>query len=180
MTIKRVFNGNLNPEDTNKTESLKGAIGFFIVFPDSTDELELDFYLQVEVTNTENRLLKVDETYTANTLSLYTIPIELQGTELNIYGAILSTFPLFVEVWGIFSYSTLEEIKDQGDRIENILIQNRIIEYAQIANAIAQNTAISIIAGSLAPVTVGTSLGAVPLLQGSNATLTPLLLPSAF
>ena len=178
MTIKRVFNNTLSTENINRTDSLKGAIGFFIVFPDSADELEIDFYLQVEVTNTENRLLKVDETYTANTLSLYTIPMELQGSGLNLYGSIIGTFSLFVEVWGIFSYSTLEEIKDQGDRIENILIQNRILQLAEIGNEIAQNTALTILAGSLAPITAGTSLGAITPLQGSNALLTPLLLPS--
>lgn len=173
MTIARIYNGNLDSQAINRTNSLQGAIGFFVIFPDSTDELEIDFYLQVEVTNSENRLLKLNETYTVNTLSLYTIPMELQGTGLNIYGAIISTFSISIEVWAIYSNSTLEDIKDKLEEIDLKLQTDLAFEVAQTLNEIQQNIALTAIATGLLPITGGVSGGAIPALTAGSTLLLP-------
>lgn len=180
MTITQIYSGSSNSGIANTDLFIDGS-ALFLVAPDLTDEVEIDFYLQIEV-GTENRLLKLNPEYRLDTVVLYPVPDELRGCNLNMYGVILTTFPVALEVYVIFKefdiQSKLEEILDEvlGLKQDFAIEQSRNIA-TDVAFALAQqqvNIGLGILATGLVPITGGVSATAVPAFSGSTGILAPV------
>ena len=180
MTITQIYSGSPTNGIANTDLFIDGS-AIFMVAPDITDEVELDFYLQVMM-GSENRLLKLNAEYRLDTISIYPIPDELRGCNLNMYGIVLSTVSIAIEVYCIF--------KEVDDRILLEQILQEILDFrnefrlAQARNiatdtvfALAQqqvNIGLGILATGLVPITGGVSSTAIPAFSSSTGILAPV------
>ncbi|AUC61800.1 hypothetical protein AA637_11870 [Cyanobacterium sp. HL-69] len=180
MTIAQIYSGTPNNGIANTDLFIDGS-AIFMVAPDLTDEVELDFYLQVEI-DTENRLLKLNPEYRLDTVVLFPVPDELRNCNLNMYGVILTTFPVAIEVYVIFKNTDTEELLQQIYEEILALRQEFALEQARniatdIAFALAGqqlSIGLGILATGLIPITGGVSSTAVPAFGGSTSILAPV------
>jgi hypothetical protein len=187
MTITRIFNGT-STNGIGITSNFSNANALYMVAPDITDEIELDFYLQFAISPTDNRLLKLNENFTLDTLSIYVIPEELKQLDKEFYGVFTTSSPVTVEIWVMESENSLQcDLEEVLQAIRDFRTQFTIEQVRQIATdaafAIAegqQNIALGFLAGSLAPITAGASLATLAPLGTANLTLTPITLGAGF
>lgn len=182
MTITQIYKGKPENGIANTDLFIDGS-AIFMVAPDITDELELDFYLQV-IVNTENRLVKLNSEYRLETVSIFPVPEELRNAKLSMYGVILTTFPIDIEVYVIFKETDIENrLQEILEEIQGFRTEFRIETAREIASDIATalasqqtNFGLGILSASLAPLTLGASASAVPVFAGATGILTPVTL----
>lgn len=177
MTTQRIFTGTANPANINRTNRVKDVAGFFVVAPDIADEVEIDFYFQVEVSPLQNRLIKLNQSSTVDSLSLYIIPEELQTTGLTGYGAFITTFPLNVEVWAIYQDFSRQDLENKLDEIDAKVTTSETLNKIITANQLQQNITLGIFATALSPLTFGGTAVALPALQAGSSLLLPFGIP---
>lgn len=169
-TITRIFNGTIDPATVNRTDAFGNATALYMVAPDSTLELELDFYLQLEIDGVTNRLIRLNDNYTLDTITVYPIPIELQGLGIPIYGVIIGGQSVAVEVYMIQRGSGGEgsigcDLTEVTDKLNTIDSKINIVEETILSQikreSLADNTiefALSQIATGLGFMSVQTSV----------------------
>ena len=182
MSKKRVFNTKVNANQEYQTESLKDCSAFYILAPDITDEVIIDFYLQYEVEPSRSQGIEITPEPLVDSMLIYTIPQQYGNTDFDIYGVLESDVPTTIEVWAITQDLSLKTIDEKLDAILEVsestqqrVDLNNVLQIGDLGNEIAQNTAFSLLSGSLSVVTGGTSLSAVPVLTASTSSITPLL-----
>jgi hypothetical protein len=180
MTIKRVFNGAISPNSYGISDLIEDALSIYIVNPDSTNEVNLDLFLQLEINIFENRQIRLSDGITEiNTETLINIPNEYSYCELNKRIAIYSSFTVNIEVYCIYQEfsidtSLLNTIKGKIDNLTTSQNINNLATAGIVVNQISQNVALGVLGASLAPYTLGASLGVEPpLLAGTAALLLP-------
>lgn len=182
MTITRIFNGTAT-NGVGITSNFSNASALYMVAPDITDEIEVDFYLQFSLSLVENRLLKLNETFTLDTLSIYVIPEELRQLDKEFYGVLTTSSSVTLEIYAIESeFSVEDKLEEILQQIKDLRTQVTVDTTREIATDIAfaladtqLNLAIGALATSLAPLTLSGSLTALPPLTTSTATLSPIL-----
>jgi hypothetical protein len=112
MTTTRIYNGTPNANIINNTAFCNGATALYMLWSE-VGEVELDFYLQLEITATTNRLIKLNDFFILDTVAVYPIPYELQHLQYNIYGAFITDINSSVEVYAIYSEVNLRTIDDK-------------------------------------------------------------------
>lgn len=188
QTITRIYNGTPDGNIINNTASIGDATALFMVTPDSINEWEVDFYLQLEITPFQNRLIKLNDSYVMDTTVVYPIPYELQGTGLTIYGAFTGQIGTTIEIYAIHKqqseYSC--DLTEVLDAISDFRAQFTLEQLRSIATDIAfalslqsTNFGLGILSASLAPLTLATnpllsSAAAVPAFAGATGILTPV------
>lgn len=182
MAVSQVYSGTLQPNILNQTLKFQNSIGILINAPDITDEIEINFYLQIEPFEqfSDNRLIQLNPEYQANTLTCYTIPAEYQYTGLNLYGVILASFSIACEVWVIAQDLNLETITDQLNNIE-LELSNLAIEVQNSdCDLTSTNNLINWIISALLSITTGVPLPALPSGGGGggNSYFLPFVLGS--
>lgn len=182
MTITRIYSGTPT-NGIGTTLNFSNASALYMIAPDITDEIEVDFYLQFAISILDNRLLKLNETYTLDTLSIYVIPNELLELNREMYGVFTTSSNIGIEIYVIESdfsvRQSLEEILQQIRDFRNQFAVDSAREIAtDLTFALADtqlNLSLSALMTSLAPITAGGSLTGIPALGTASATLTPLL-----
>lgn len=186
MTQLSIFKGTASTTSFNDSDPFYDAIALYIVNPTNIDEIEVEIFIQFEVTPTSNRLIKIFEGYILDTETLIRLPYELRNSLEKKYLVILPSENIELEVWAIYDdQPSLLEIETKVNDIKSQLTRIEIEQVAIGYNQLGQNTAIELISTTLgvglATVTGGTSLalpGAVTgVLAQPTATLAPLLLP---
>ncbi|BAQ67067.1 hypothetical protein [Geminocystis sp. NIES-3709] len=114
----RIFNGTPTASVINNTAYCNGATALYMLCPDTVGEVEIDFYLQLELSPTTNRLVRLTESFTMDTVVIYSIPQELQLIDYNIYGAFTTSVNNYIEIWAIYSRVTLENVMDKLEELE--------------------------------------------------------------
>ena len=193
MPQQKVFSGDANTNIVNRTDNLNSAVAFYVLAPDITDELEIDFYLQLEVSTDKNQRIRITPDNFASSLLVYEIPQQYQGLDLNIYGAFLVSFNLSLEVWAITSEVSLKAIKEKIDLLEELIQQsteqltteindnetasgiNQLLNSGIIGTQIGQLQGLTLLATTLAPVTAGTSLTSAAAFELTATSATALL-----
>lgn len=183
MTTTRIFSGTTT-NGIGTTANFKNATALYMVAPDITDEIEVDFYLQFAISATDNRLLKLNESFTLDTVSVYVIPLELQGLEQDFYGVFTNTSNIAVEIYTIDRVESAveDDLEEILQEIKDFRTQFTIEQAREIATDLAfalaeaqQNIALGFLATSLSPLTVGGSLSVLPALGTATSTLSPIL-----
>lgn len=174
MPTTRLYSGSTNPSAINRTTAIENAVGLFIVSPDIADEIEIDFYLQLEVSPLDTRLVKLNESLAIDTLTVYQIPQEYQNTGLRVYGAFITTLPVSVEVWAITQNCTQQEVCEIVTEIQSVVTENRNLNRILTANQIVQNVTLGIFATAWSPLTFGATATALPVLTGGANLLLPV------
>lgn len=181
MTIQltEIYNGNLNPAQIITSTVFTG--GLFLFFSiDEPDNIGYDigFSLIIQIP-TIDRIedkeipLKTLDERIASTFDVLHIPDEISRVPFECYVAMNSgrTYEN-VKLLVATSNTSIDDLKEEIDKISAVQTAELALETAQALNAIAQNAALSILAGSLAPITLGTSTPAIaPLITGSQALL---------
>lgn len=193
--LSRVFNGVADPSQENLTEPFRNATGILMVAPDITDEIEVDFYLNLDVSATtgKGRTIPLLENpdYRLDTMICFPISQEFQSTNIDMVGAFLVSQPINIEIWLLTPEVSLETV---DEKIEDVL--NLIQQLTEQGNREALNNLFSDILQPLLgnflnvaltyvlsyftgiPLPILTLLPNVPLLPGSGQGINPdLLLP---
>ena len=178
MSTQRVFNENLQPNQYFLSDLIEDATAFYIIAPDESVEVQIDIFLQLEISVFENRQIRLFEGLTENdTRTVLIIPEELTYTNTNKRFALYSDFSVRVEIWCIYKDFSIDS--NQLDSIENKLnaLQttnsiNNALNAGIALNAIQQNISLGLLAASLSPITLGSSLASQPpLLTGATTLL---------
>lgn len=186
MSAIRIYNGTMFSNQTNNSDYVFDAIALYIVNPDTTLELEIEYFFQYEITSFENRLVKIAQTFITDTETLLIIPKELRNSEEKKYITFVPSTTVNLEVWAL--YDNQPTNLDIDERIQSLQTQLTRIELENTAigvNQLAQNASLIAIAttvgAGLALPTAGASLLLPELVTASLApastALSPLLLP---
>ena len=108
----RIYNGTPSATSINNSAYCNGATALYML-ADGIGELEIDCYLQLELTPTTNRLIRLNDSFTLDTVLVFPIPYELQAVDYNIYVAFTTTINQYIEIWAIYSRVTLTDISEQ-------------------------------------------------------------------
>lgn len=183
MTVTRVYNGTPNNETITFTEPITDAVAIYAIAPDITDEIEIDFYLQLEISPSSNRLIRLNDNFTLDTIVVYPIPLAFQDLqELTVYGAFTSSLNVNIEIWVVDKETAIEDLLQEiYDQLLE-LRQDFAIEQARniatdVAFALAQqqvSLGLGILSTGLIPITGGVSGTAVPVFSGSTGILAPV------
>jgi hypothetical protein len=119
MTIELIYSGVPSTNTITNTQKFINGKAIYLVAPDITDEVEIDFYLQLEISNSDNRLITLNEEFRADTLRVFTIPEQYQDTNLELYGAFTNTLNIALEIYVILADVTLESISDDLQEVIN-------------------------------------------------------------
>lgn len=182
MTVTRIFNGSAT-NGIGTTANFRNAVALYMIAPDITDEVEIDFYLQFAISPTDNRLLKLNDSFTLDTLSIYVIPLELSALEQDFYGVFTTTSNITVEIYAIEGQNSLAcDLEEVLQEIRDLRTQFTIEQARETAFDVAfalaeaqQNIALGFLATALSPLTIGGSLSALPPLTTASTSLTPIL-----
>jgi hypothetical protein len=188
MDINVIFDGPvLASSPRNLTQAFKG--GQFIYCdphlpPDPNTGgpqsliLGVAFLIKVPLIGGE-KLVLWDSLQDLDSKVLTPIPREVSESGYEIYLGIGTSIdqPNFT-VYVIYSDVTQESLASQLDTLQddlNLILQNQTtpftLESALAANALAQNTALTILGTGLAPISAGVTAGVVPVLAGSQLLL---------
>lgn len=183
MTITQIFNGTAT-NGIGTTVNFKKAVALYMVAPDITDEIEIDFYLQFAISPTDNRLLKLNDSFTLDTVSIYAIPLELSSLDQNFYGVFTTSSNISIEIYAIEGQNNfvcdfeeiLQEIQDFRNQFTIEQARNIATDISFAIAETQQNIALSLLATSLSPLTVGASLSVFPPLTTATSILAPIAL----
>ncbi len=143
MVQNRIFNGVPSTNSLNSTDSFSRGVGFYIVAPDSTFELEIDLWLQIRLTPSNQRLVPLLTGYKITTEEFVIIPAELKNISEETYLAFTTDIQENLEVWVIEDDTiTLQEISGKLDIIDDKLS-------AVVRSQLGQNQALQLISGTL-------------------------------
>jgi len=182
MSKERIFSGIVQQASYSITDNIDDALAFYIIAPDDTVDVQIDVYLQLEINLLENRQIRLYEGITENdTRTALTIPKEYQYINIPKKFALYSDFRVSIEVWCIYQNKSVDT--DRMVAIQEKLNQLQLQQTAETAltagiavNAIQQNVGLGLLAASLAPITLGTSLTTEPPLISGTTTLSSALL----
>lgn len=98
VTTISVFNQvtNANSEDVSTT--FTSGVGFYLISPTITDEIEIDIFLQVRVTATVTRMVRLEPLNLSTTERITVIPQQLRSLGLPMYLSIFSSEAVLLEV----------------------------------------------------------------------------------
>lgn len=170
-TATRIFNGTLSSSGENITNPFSSSSFLYIVAPDTTDDYEIDTFLNVKLGSIV-RLVPFG-TYQSSTRDLIVIPQGFRNSGLELRLILIADTSINIEVWEI---STDCCGKEQLDSIETKLNLVGIGTAATLANQLAQDLA-------LEAISVGLGTALLPITGGLSAALpattTPILLPAS-
>ncbi len=183
MTVTRVYNGTPSSNVITFTESITKAVALYVIAPDITDEIEIDFYLQLEISPSSNKLIKLNDNFILDTIVVYPIPLAFQDLQdLTIYGAFTSSLNVNIEIWVVDKETTIEDLLQEI--LEQLLELKQDVAFEQarniatdIAFALSQqqvSIGLGILATGLIPITGGVSSTALPFFSGGTGILTPV------
>ena len=93
-----IFNSVTNPNVENKSIVFTSGIGFYLIAPTATDEYEIDIFLQVQLTPTMTRMVRLEPLNVSNTERLTVIPQQLRDLGLPMYLAIFPSEAFNLEI----------------------------------------------------------------------------------
>lgn len=114
----RIYNGTPSATVINNSSYCNGATAIYML-ADGVGEVEIDCYLQLELSPTTNRLIRLNDSFTLDTVLVFPIPYELQTVDYNIYIAFTTAINTYIEIWAIYSRVTLADISEQIAQLEN-------------------------------------------------------------
>ena len=158
MSQKLVFNGRATKNKFNLTDSLADVTAIYINAPDISDELDIDFYLQLAVSPSNNQIIPLTFSNLLNTLLVYEIPEEYRDTGFNIYGVVIVSFNVTLEIWGITKDISVKSVDEKIDiltqQIEEIQLQVQNINLLPAGINLTQsieNTVLSMVTSGFVP-----------------------------
>jgi hypothetical protein len=119
MTIELIYSGVPSTNTITNTQKFTNGKAIYLLAPDITDEVEIDFYLQLEISNSDNRLVTLNEEFRADTVRIFTIPEQYQDTNLELYGAFTNTLNIALEIYVILADVSLQIIADDLQEVIN-------------------------------------------------------------
>ncbi len=154
MSIERIYSGAGSGDAILNTDSFRNGKAIYIIAPNITDELEIDFYLQVDIGDQQRRLLTLTNDFRADTVRFFVIPEELINSNLDLYVAFSNTLGITIEIFVVLADITLESISDDLQEITNGI--------ANIAEDTTTEEAIELIVHILTAISAGNPLPALP------------------
>lgn len=93
-----IFNGTVDPSVENSSSIFTSGIGFYLIAPTAGVEYEVDIFLQVQLTSTVTRMVRLDPLNISTTERLTVIPQQLRDLGLPMYLAIFPSEAFNLEV----------------------------------------------------------------------------------
>lgn len=121
-TETTIFSNTLDPTVENYSDTFLGAIGFYLIAPSLTSEVEIDIFLQVNFSPTIIRLVKLEPLNISNTERLTLIPAELRELSVPMRLLILPSQAFFLEII-LVKVTYNDALKDEIiDTLSNLII----------------------------------------------------------
>lgn len=166
----QVYNGATNSNGLTVTNQFSKSSFLYFIAPDTTDDYEIDCFLQLELGSEVKRIPL--ETIALKTNNVITIPAEYRNCGLPQRLAMITDEVVTIEAYSVECFCCGQE------ELQEILNRLAIADFKDnltLTNQLLQDYAISALAGSLgaalAPVTAGLS-AAIP------ASVLPVLAPA--
>lgn len=131
-----IFNGALTAATENLSAQFESAIGFYLIAPGSTVEYQIDIYLQVELSNTITRMVRLEPSNISTTERITLLPPQLSELGLPMRLTIVPSEAFNLEVilltadCGLCAIQTAMESNGNSENIEVLL--NLILTYLGI------------------------------------------------
>lgn len=142
MSIQTVsiFNQTLNPNVENQSSSFTGGIGFYLIAPLATVEYEIDIFLQVQLSNSITRMVRLEPLNLSTTERLTVIPIQLRDLGLPMYLAIYPSEAFQLEVLLLQDNCSLNQIcQDLTEIQEDVTDISATFDFINIALNLVTN-----------------------------------------
>jgi hypothetical protein len=93
-----IFNGALSGAAINLSSQFDNAIGFYLIAPGASVEYQIDIFLQVQLTNTTTRMVRLDPSNVSNTERITLLPASIVELGLPMRLAIVPSESFNLEV----------------------------------------------------------------------------------
>ena len=185
IEVVEIWSGNLSANKVTISDEFHKALGIFFSLSEPSNigyDIGLAVITKIPIDNNiaeKEILLNTPLSREVSTFEVIPLPSQIYESSLSSYVAMNSSRKFDnVKLFAIIGNATKENIKDELDKISLVQSFQVIGDTAIIANQLAQNTALALLAGSLIPITLGTSSAALPpLASGSSGLLAPILIP---
>ncbi len=122
-----IFNSVTNPNVENRSIAFTSGIGFYLVST-STVEYEIDIFLQVQLTPTVTRMVRLEPLNISNTERLTVIPQQLRNLGLPMYLAIFPSEAFNLEILLLQDECDFcEELKTVSQKVDELIVSNQLI-----------------------------------------------------
>ena len=131
-----IFNSVTLPNVENKSLTFTNGIGFYLIAPTASVEYEIDIFLQVQLTPTVTRMVRLEPLNISNTERLTVIPQQLRDLGLPMYLAIFPSEAFNLEVLLLQPECILcdeleavsQKVDDLADLVEELATDNSNLE----------------------------------------------------
>jgi hypothetical protein len=122
ITTTKIFNGNTSASELTVSSQFSNASFIYLIFPDSSDEIAIDSYLQVELDSNTFRLIPVVK-YEIDSESIVVIPEELKNTDIKMRLVLNASSSDFVEIYVVTNIDSCEnDNNDIKTKLSTILL----------------------------------------------------------
>ncbi len=119
-----IFNSLTLPNIENKSIVFERGIGFYLIVPTATVEYEIDIFLQVQLTPTVTRMVRLEPLNISNTERLTLIPQQLRDLGLPMYLAIFPSEAFNLEILLLkHECDFCEELEAVSQKIDELTAQ---------------------------------------------------------
>lgn len=93
-----IYNGLLNSNQENLTDTFINGVGFYLIIDNNVNQIEVDIFLQVELSNTVTRQIRLQPFNLSNTQRITLLPSEIAELNLPLKLSILPSDSFNLEV----------------------------------------------------------------------------------
>lgn len=116
-----IFNQTTVSDAENRSIEFTSGLGFYLIAPTIADEIEIDIFLQVQLSPSIVRQVRLEPMNLSNTERLTLIPSQLANLGLPMYLAIFPSEAIDLEIILLQPISPLEEITELLDKLNQLL-----------------------------------------------------------
>ena len=118
-----IYNGNLTANQENLTATFTNGIGFYLIAPNNINDLEIDIFLQIDLSNTVTRQIRLQPFNVSNTQRVTLLPTEITELNLPLRLAILPSNNFNLQIILLQTDCRICNIKSELDLIKATLNQ---------------------------------------------------------
>lgn len=112
-----ILSDNLASASENLSAQFTDAIGFYLIAPASSFEYQIDIFLQVELSNTITRMVRLEPSNVSNTERITLLPQQIVDLGLPMRLSILPSEGFFLEVILLQSDCSLCSLNSKVDAL---------------------------------------------------------------
>lgn len=118
-----IFNNNLVSNVENFSQEFFEGLGFYLINPNTNNEYQVDIFLQVKLSNTITRQIRLERLNISDTQKITLLPQQIVNLGLPMQLLILPSSNFFLEIILLKSSCTLCSLENKLNNIDKTLIK---------------------------------------------------------